>query len=95
MAAADLPSDQPVELRVGEVAIALVKVGGVVYALGNACAHRGGPLGRGYLDGKNLMCPLHGWAFDISTGECHDIPEARVPRYETRIEDGQILVRIA
>lgn len=95
MAEADLPSGKPVELRVGEVAIALVKLGGVVHALGNTCAHRGGPLGRGYLDGPNLLCPIHAWAFDVRTGECTDVPEARVPRYETRVEDGQILVRIA
>ncbi len=95
MAATDLPSGKPVEVRVGDLALALVKVDGVVHALGNACAHQGGPLGRGYLDGHTIVCPIHAWAFDVRNGECLDSPEARVPRYEARIEDGQILVRIA
>jgi len=94
MAAADLPFGKVAEVRVGQQAVALVNVEGIVHALGNACAHQGGPLGRGYLDGHTLLCPLHAFAFDVRTGECLDTPDTRVPRYEAKIEDGQILVRI-
>ena len=43
------------EARVVEAAgktLALFNVGGTYYAIDNACAHRGGPLGEGELDGR-------------------------------------------
>ena len=41
--------------------IALFNSDGMFYAIDNTCAHRQGPLGEGYLDGKLVTCPLHGW----------------------------------
>jgi len=39
-----------------------------VFAVQAACPHRGGPLADGLLGGSTLICPLHGWKFDVSTG---------------------------
>jgi nitrite reductase (NADH) small subunit len=50
-----------------------------------------------------LVCPWHGWSFDIQTGEGvfaeprgADRPKFRykVRRYETRVEDGRVLVDV-
>jgi nitrite reductase (NADH) small subunit len=43
--------------------------GGGVYAVQAACPHRGGPLADGLLGGTTLICPLHGWKFDLKTGQ--------------------------
>src|SRR5207244_2698616 len=57
-------SDVPVgEGRVIDAAgktIALFNVGRRYYAIDNTCAHRGGPLGEGDLDGAVVTCPWHG-----------------------------------
>lgn len=42
---------------------------GGVFAVQAACPHRGGPLADGLLGGTTLICPLHAWKFDVSTGE--------------------------
>src|SRR5690349_13038116 len=42
---------------------------GAVYATQAACPHRSGPLADGLLGGSILVCPLHGWKFDLTTGE--------------------------
>jgi len=42
---------------------------GEVYAVQADCPHRGGPLADGLLGGSTLICPLHGWKFDLKTGQ--------------------------
>jgi len=41
---------------------------GEVYAIQAQCPHRGGPLADGLVGGTTLICPLHGWKFDLTTG---------------------------
>lgn len=91
------------ELAAGQVrrveaegtAVVLARVGDQVYACGDMCAHRGGPLGEGKLTGTRLACPWHGWHFDVRTGEC-TFPGrgARVPSYPVRIEEGDVWVEL-
>ncbi len=42
--------------------------GGELYAVQAACPHRDGPLADGLVGGTTLICPLHGWKFDLTTG---------------------------
>ncbi|MBN8661118.1 MAG: aromatic ring-hydroxylating dioxygenase subunit alpha [Candidatus Obscuribacter phosphatis] len=46
---------------------------GKLFALRDICPHQAIPLSAGPFDGKELMCPFHGWKFDTS-GVCTDIP---------------------
>lgn len=41
---------------------------GNVYAVQAQCPHKGGPLADGLLGGTTLICPLHAWKFDLTTG---------------------------
>ena len=41
---------------------------GCVYATQAECPHRGGPLADGLTGGATLICPLHEWSFDLTTG---------------------------
>ncbi len=42
---------------------------GELYAAQAACPHRRGPLADGLLGGTLVICPLHGFRFDLSTGQ--------------------------
>jgi nitrite reductase (NADH) small subunit len=42
---------------------------GAVYATGAECPHRGGPLADGLVGNHSVICPLHGFVFDLRTGE--------------------------
>lgn len=42
---------------------------GSVRALAAVCPHRGGPLADGLSDNRVVICPLHGRAYDLATGE--------------------------
>jgi nitrite reductase/ring-hydroxylating ferredoxin subunit len=85
---------QPVRVEVDGMSIVLVRSGGRIHALGQQCAHQGGPLERGWLQGDTLVCPWHGSAFDLSTGRTRRGPATcPQPVFETRVTDGQIQVR--
>jgi phenylpropionate dioxygenase-like ring-hydroxylating dioxygenase large terminal subunit len=49
---------------------------GEVFALRDACPHRGIPLRYGTFDGTSVQCCYHGWRFD-KTGTCVEIPSLR------------------
>jgi phenylpropionate dioxygenase-like ring-hydroxylating dioxygenase large terminal subunit len=53
---------------------------GTVFALHDACPHRGMPLSYGRFDGKHIECALHGWRFDARSGECKAIPASLEPQ---------------
>ena len=63
-----------------------------VYALDNACPHKGGPLADGIVHGQSVTCPLHNWVFDLNTGEAQGADEGRIATYPVRIEGGRILL---
>jgi nitrite reductase/ring-hydroxylating ferredoxin subunit len=55
--------------------VAVYNVGGEFYATDNFCPHRGARLTEGVLCGYIVECGLHGWQFDVRTGECLTVPE--------------------
>ena len=89
MRAEELPPDQPVTVRVNErdLALARCEQGGEPHALDNRCPHRGGQLGDGTISGEDLICPLHGYDFDLHTGISRYAPMERVPVYPARIHE--------
>lgn len=94
IAVSELAPGGAMEASVAGRPVALFNVDGRFYAIGNTCIHRGGPLGQGSLDGQNVMCPWHAWSYDVTTGVSTANPELRVPRYDVKVEDGQVLVKV-
>lgn len=94
IAAADLAPGQGTEVNVGGRAVAIFNVGGTYHAISNTCLHRGGPLGQGFVEGTTVTCPWHSWTYDVTTGANVVNPDLKVPRYETRVEGGQVLVKV-
>lgn len=63
-----VPPGSVVEVHVGDRAYALANVDGKLYAIDNNCQHMGGPLSKGFLKGKQLICPWHAWSWDVTNG---------------------------
>lgn len=55
-----------VEVQGQEIMLAVA--GGVYYAIANRCAHMGGDLSAGTLEGTIITCPRHGSQYDITDG---------------------------
>ncbi|NJN84936.1 MAG: Rieske 2Fe-2S domain-containing protein [Caldilineaceae bacterium] len=64
------------------------------YALENSCLHRGGPVCTGKLDGNVLVCPWHGYEYDVTNGQLLFDPAAKLPVYPVTVRDGDLYLRI-
>jgi nitrite reductase/ring-hydroxylating ferredoxin subunit len=65
------------------------------FAIDDECPHAGGSLSEGIVDGGEVICPLHAYAFDPKTGHCPDDPGCSIRAHEVRVEGGRLQVRIA
>jgi len=63
-----------------------------VFALDNACPHKGGPLAEGIVHGHSVTCPLHNWVFSLETGMAQGADEGSVATFPARIEAGRVLL---
>lgn len=91
----DLPESQPHKVEVKEVPVVLVRRGDRVYALAETCAHLGGPLAEGTLDGDAIVCPWHGSTFALEDGALLQGPSVYTqPCFETRVRAGQVEIRL-
>jgi nitrite reductase/ring-hydroxylating ferredoxin subunit len=74
--------------------IALFNVDGNYYAINDICAHRGGPLSEGELDGTTVICPWHGWRYNVTSGENELVPSLPTEKYAVQIDGDDVLVDI-
>jgi nitrite reductase/ring-hydroxylating ferredoxin subunit/ferredoxin-thioredoxin reductase catalytic subunit len=88
----DLLPGQARHLKVGKDDIALVRVGAEYFALSNVCRHAHGPLADGFVEGYHLVCPWHGWRYDVRDGTT-DHPNANVRTFEVVARDGCLFLK--
>lgn len=74
--------------------IAVYNLDGRLYATDDVCPHAGGSLGEGKLSGDCIVCPWHGWRFNVRTGQRPENPDIRVDCFEVKVEDGYIVVDV-
>jgi 3-phenylpropionate/trans-cinnamate dioxygenase ferredoxin subunit len=90
---ADLAEAVPLRVTVGGSAVAVVRLGERVHAIGDRCSHAEVSLAEGEVDAAAcaLVCPRHGSAFDLATGEPSTLPATRpVPVYGVEVRDGEV-----
>ena len=66
-----------------------------ILAIGNQCPHQGGNLCDGFVEGDIVICPLHGWEFDLRSGACMTVPGESVARYAVTVEASAIFLEEA
>lgn len=82
--------------------ILLVNIEGMFYAVDNKCPHMGGSLVEGNLEGSNVVCPKHGSAFNVKTGEVMesgkmffiDVKVKNLKAYPVKVEGEDISIEI-
>ena len=107
----ELPSGSRKIVDVGGRSIGVFNVEGRYHAIRNVCPHHGAPLCLGELtgtmlptppyqyewgrDSEILVCPWHGYEFDITTGRTlYDPSDLRVKVYPVSVEDGMVVFEI-
>lgn len=77
------------------VTLAVFNAGaGRFYACSALCPHEDGPLAEGWLEGASVVCPWHGFNFDLTTGACGVDDDLSVAVYATRVRGGVVEVDV-
>lgn len=93
---ADLPDGRGVRVETAGHRIAVFRIGGDVYAIGDRCSHAEASLAEGDVYGIDVECPRHGSEFNLQTGEPESLPATRpVPVYEASVVDGDVYLRLS
>ncbi len=90
----EIPPGSGKVVEVADRTLAVFNVDGEFYVIDNSCLHRGGPLGEGFLEGKVVTCPWHGWEYDVETGVNTLDPDLKVPTYGVSVQGGRVRVRL-
>lgn len=90
----DLDEEIGKRFLVDDVEVAVFKAEGEVYALSNICPHQHTHLiYDGCVEDGKVTCPLHGWMFELKTG---NMAEGRkgLDSFEVKIIDGEVYVKV-
>jgi nitrite reductase/ring-hydroxylating ferredoxin subunit len=90
----DLVEEEGFAVQVDGCPVAVFRCGSEVHAVGNVCPHMGAPLSDGYVDGRSVVCPWHGWVFDLRTGVSPFDEDAWVPVYRVVVEAGEVYLEV-
>ena len=77
--------------------VAVVRIDGEVFAIGDICSHANVSLSDGevWCETKQLECPRHSSAFSLVTGIPETLPATQpVPVYVARVVDGNVDVEV-
>jgi nitrite reductase (NADH) small subunit len=93
--AENIPVREGRSVKIGDVDLAIFNLEGRFVAIENQCPHKGGPLCDGIVSGTTVVCPLHGWRFDLETGVAvRASSPACLTIFPTRVEDGIVMVDV-
>ena len=89
----DVPDGQGLQVTVGDLVVAVFRLGDRYYVIDDACTQGPGRLSEGEVDGDIIECNFHNGAFNIRTGEIV-APPCMIPirTYYTEVRDGQIYI---
>lgn len=91
----DLSAGEGILVDVDGESIALFEVDDGYYAISNTCTHSGGSLCDGMVTGTMVTCPLHGAAFDITSGDVMGPPASEpVEQYDVTVDGDEIRVAV-
>ncbi len=83
-------------VRAGGRELAVFLVDGDVRVVDNPCEHAGGPLADGPVVDGCVVCPWHGWVYDLRTGQALVGAQsaAGVRAYEAWVDDGVVKLEL-
>jgi nitrite reductase/ring-hydroxylating ferredoxin subunit/hemoglobin-like flavoprotein len=92
--APEIPEGERKIVAVDGLSIGVFHHKGQWIAVRNSCVHRGGPVATGSLDGDTLICPWHGFQYNLPTGICLVDPSARLDTYSVIVEEGKVILQV-
>ncbi len=72
--------------------VIVARVGGELVATPGVCPHEDVSLADGELRGDAIVCPGHGYEFDLHTGRCAHDPGLELRRYPITVVGDELFV---
>jgi nitrite reductase/ring-hydroxylating ferredoxin subunit len=94
-AVGEIPVGRGKTVEIEGLLLAVFNAGaGRYHALSGSCPHEGGPLAEGALLGDGVVCPWHGFDFDVATGACGVAPDLSVSVYPVRVAGTDLVLEL-
>jgi glutamate synthase domain-containing protein 2/CDGSH-type Zn-finger protein len=90
----ELEDRKPTPAEVEGVDLVVIRVDKKVSVLTGICPHMGALMADGFVENEKLVCSLHEWQYDLSTGANVEKEQTGLHRFESRIENDEVLVVI-
>ena len=91
----DVPDGGAHRVVIDNVAVAVVRSEGAIYAIHDVCSHANVALSEGEVDGRTIECWLHGSRFDLASGRPTGLPATKpVPVYPVRVDGNDVYVAV-
>ncbi len=88
----ELKEREPKYALVENVDLVLIRYDDKVSVLYGRCKHRGALMADGHIDGKNIICGVHGWDYRYDTGVSEYNNEEALEKFTAFIEDDKVYV---
>lgn len=90
----DLSENEGKRFIINDTEIAIFKVNNRIFALNNVCPHQHTALiYDGFIEDGCVVCPAHGWMFDLATGKT-PMGSRSLDTYESKIINNEIFVKV-
>ena len=82
----------PKRVIVEDTEVALFFIKGQFYAVQNECPHQHfSSMHEGIVNGFEVTCPMHGWTFDLTTGQA-TVGGGRLKHYAVKVVGNDVLI---
>src|SRR3954466_6846471 len=92
--AAEVDDGRGKSVEVDGLPVAVFNDGGRFHALLGRCPHANGPMGMGWIEDGEAVCPLHRWRFKLDTGRGTTVGGHNLFPFRCEVRDGRVWVEI-
>jgi nitrite reductase/ring-hydroxylating ferredoxin subunit len=90
----DLKDSEGKRFIINDVEVAVFKLNSEVFAVSNVCTHQHFNLiYDGFVEDECVICPVHGWKFDLKTGNKDSVSRG-LASYPVEIADDYVYVKV-
>ena len=88
----ELEIKKPTGFQINGLDLVVIRYDDTVSVLYGRCLHRGALMADGHVDGKNLICGVHGWDYRYDTGVSEYNNKEVLHKFSAEINDGWVWI---